>query len=318
MLLEETLMPKAIYSIWWDVALGPLLGRSYPENDPLTSEDAIVIFMGHGVSQEAKVGYTKLSKGLVVSYLESPNCIAVLLDENDEPSVIERNLLRLVSRINFNSSTWDTEITRAFLLLQELIAETSGKELLSNTHVMRLVQDMESGRLSALVPKHILKATVRYPKASEYLGTDEDEVWRLLKDLERAGRLIPKTYGRRVECRQCGGAEVTFDLACPSCGSEDIYKVYLVLCPKCGNRTQTVIVDDLAEIRCQQCKQPAKVSELTIIDVELLCKGCGQTTKDPRIVLSCANCGKRMTNTDLLGATGLAYYPAGTKRAKSK
>lgn len=311
-------MPKAIYAIWWDPNLGPLLGRSYPENDPLTSEDALVIFMGHGTKQEAKVGYTKLAKGLVVSYLDNPNCIAVLLDDDDDPAVVERNLLRLVGRINFNSSKWDAEITRAFLLLQELIAETSGQELLSNTHVARLVEDISRGRVSALVPKHVLKATAKYPKATEYLGPDDEEVSRLLKDLERAGHLVPKTYGRKVECRQCGGAEVTLELACPSCGSSDIYKVYLVFCPKCGNKTQTVIVDDLTEIRCQRCKQPAKVSELSVIDVELLCKGCGQATKDPKIVLSCANCGKHMTNTDLLGGTGLAYYPAKSKGPKSR
>lgn len=190
-------MPKAIYAIWWDQTLGPLLGRLYPENNPLTTEDAIVIFMGHGINQEAKVGYTKLAKGLMVSYLDTPNCIAVLLDDSDEPSVVERNLLRLVGRINFNSSTWDTEITRAFLLLQELIAETSGDELLSNPHVTRLVEDMESGRVPALIPKHILKATARYPQASEYLGADEEEVWRLLKDSNAQGAWFPRPMDER-------------------------------------------------------------------------------------------------------------------------
>jgi len=311
-------MPKAIYSIWWDPSLGPLLGRSYPETDPLTSEEALVIFMGHGVKQEAKVGYTKLARGLIISYLDSPNCIAVLLSQTDDPAVVERNLLRLVGRINFNSSNWDAEITRAFLLLQELITETSGQELLSSPHVNRFVEDMTRGRLTSVVPKHVLKAVAKYPKASEYFGSDDEEVSRLLKDLERAGHLVSKTYGRRVECRQCGGSEIGFNLACPSCGSEDIYKVYLVFCPKCGSRTQTVLVDDLTEVRCQQCKQPVKVSELNVIDVELLCKGCGQATTDPRIVLSCATCGKHMTNTDLLGGTGLAYYPAKPKGSRSR
>jgi ribosomal protein S27E len=311
-------MPKAIYAIWWDPNLGPLLGRSYPEGDPLTSEEAVVIFMGHGTKLEAKVGYTKLGRGLVVSYLDSPNCIAVLLESDDDAAVVERNLLRLVGRINFNSSKWDDEMARAFLLLQDLIAETSGKELLSSPHVSRLVEDMTVGRVQSLIPKHVLKAMARYPKASEYFGPDDEEVSRLLKDLERAGHVVSKTYGRRIECKQCGGTEVTFDLACPSCGSSDIYKVYLVFCPKCGNQSQTVLVDDLTEVRCQRCKQPAKVSELNVIDVELLCKGCGQATKEPMIVLSCANCSKRLTNADLLGGTGLAYYPAKPKGSRSR
>jgi len=306
-------MPKAIFSIWWDATLGPFVGRSYPESDPLKSEEALVIFMGHGVHQEAKVGYTKLPRGLIISYLENPNCIAVLLDDDDDPTVVERNLLRLVTRINFNSSNWDDEITRAFLILQELIVETSGDELLTDPHVRRLLEDMNEGRTSALMPRHVMRAVAKYPKASEYLGPDDEEVARLLKDLERAGQLVPKTYGRRVECRQCGGSEFRLGLTCPSCGSEDIYKVYLVFCPKCGNQTQTVLVDDLVEVKCQRCKQPAKVSDLTVIDVELLCKGCGQATSDPKIIFFCSDCGKRINNTDLLGGTGLAYYPVEPK-----
>ena len=66
-------MPKAIYSIWWDDRLGPMVGRAYPETAALTSEEALIIFMGHGVNQEAEVGYSKPQIGLVISYMKPPN-----------------------------------------------------------------------------------------------------------------------------------------------------------------------------------------------------------------------------------------------------
>jgi hypothetical protein len=114
-------VPKAIHSIWWDDILGPSVGRSYPETDSLTGEEALIVFMGHGVNRESEVGYSKIPRGLVISYMKPPNCIAILLDEEDNTPTIERNLLRLVKYIDFNSDEWDTELQRAFELLNESI-----------------------------------------------------------------------------------------------------------------------------------------------------------------------------------------------------
>ncbi|MFW9800534.1 MAG: hypothetical protein ACFFD9_08860, partial [Candidatus Thorarchaeota archaeon] len=93
-------MPKAIFSVWWDNTLGPMVGRAFPEDDPLTSEEALSIFMGHGVNQEAPVGYTKLRRGLVISFLQTPNCIALLLEDEEDSTVVERNLRRLVREMD--------------------------------------------------------------------------------------------------------------------------------------------------------------------------------------------------------------------------
>ncbi|MHA3963419.1 MAG: TackOD1 domain-containing metal-binding protein [Candidatus Thorarchaeota archaeon SMTZ1-45] len=302
-------MPKAIHSIWWDDNLGPSVGRSYPETDPLTSEEALIIFMGHGVNREAEVGYSKLPRGLTISYMKPPNCIAVLLDDGENTTTIERNLLRLVKYIDFNSDRWDNELQRAFELLHELIDETSGAELLTNPEVKKLVEDMSDKRVPAITPRHVLRASVRYPKAQDYFGNDDDEIVRILKDLEDEGILESRTYGRRVECRQCGESDLSIELHCPHCDSNDLHKVYTLFCPKCSDQFHAILVDDIAEITCLSCKQPVKVKELAIIDVEPLCNKCGTASNDPKIVFRCASCGKHLRSPDLLAGTGLAYYP---------
>ncbi|MHA2140725.1 MAG: TackOD1 domain-containing metal-binding protein [Candidatus Thorarchaeota archaeon] len=303
-------MPKAIFSIWWDDTLGPMVGRSFPEEDPITGEEALSIFMGHGVNQEAKMGYTKLKRGLIISYMQAPNCIAVQLAPDDDSAIVERNLQRLVKDIDMDSDNWDAELTNAFSRLQLLIKESSGPELLANPGVARLVQEMHEGRIGHLAPKHILHGTVQYPDASEYLGDDYDETRRTLTDLVDAGVLVPKTYGRRVLCRQCGGEDVQITLLCPNCNSQKLHKVYTVHCPRCKEQTPTVIEDHLTEVRCVQCKADMEVSDLNVLDVEPVCEECGTASNEPKIAFACASCGKHLDGVDLLSGTGLAYYHA--------
>ena len=286
-----------------------MVGRSYPETAALTGEEALIIFMGHGVNQEAEVGYSKPQIGLVISYMKPPNCIAILLNEGESTAIIERNLLRLVKYIDFNSDNWDTELQRAFELFHELIDETSGAELLTNPSVKKLVDDMAKDRVPAIKPKHVLRATVRYPEAHDYFGADDDEVARILKDLEDEEVLESRTFGRRVECRQCGDSDLTIELLCPKCESNDIHKVYTLFCPKCSNQFHAVLADDIAEVTCLSCKEPVKVGELAILDVEPLCNKCGTASNDPKIVFRCATCSKHLRGADLLAGTGLAYYP---------
>jgi formylmethanofuran dehydrogenase subunit E len=302
-------VPKAIHSIWWDDNLGPSVGRSFPETDSLTSEEAMIIFMGHGVNRESEVGYSKLQRGLFISYMKPPNCIAIHLNEGENTATIERNLLRLVKYIDFNSDTWDTELQRAYELLNELIDETSGAELLTNPGVKKLVEDFSNDRVIALTPKHVLRASVRYPEARDYFGNDDDEVVRMLKDLEDENVLESRTYGRRIECRQCGESDLTVELLCPKCESNDLHNVYTLFCPKCSNQFHAVLVDDIAEVTCLNCKEPVKVGDLAILDVEPLCNKCGTASNDPKIVFRCATCGKHLHGADLLAGTGLAYYP---------
>ena len=149
--------------------------------------------------------------------------------------------------------------------------------------------------------------------SAEYLGQNREEVVRTLKDLEREGVIIPKTYGRKIECRQCGSSEVKVTLLCPSCEKDDLHKVYTAFCPKCSSQFQTVLVDDLTEVTCLKCKAEVKVSELSITDVEPLCNSCGMATDDPKIILTCSMCNKRLKGADLLSGTGLAYVPLKTK-----
>ena len=307
--LEEVKVPKAIHSIWWDDNLGPSVGRSYPETEPLTGEEALIIFMGHGVNRESEVGYSKLASGIVISYMKSPNCIAIQLDEEENTTIIERNLLRIVKYIDFNSDKWDNELQRAFELLHELIDETSGAELLTNPAVKKLVDDISKDRVPSITPKHVLRASVRYPEAHDYFGSDDEEVVRMLKDLEDENVLESRTYGRRVECRQCGDSDLTIELLCPHCDSNDIHKVYTLFCPKCSNQFHAVMVDDIAEVTCLSCKEPVKVGDLPVINVEPLCNQCGTASNDPKIVFRCATCTKHLRGADLLAGTGLAYYP---------
>jgi len=302
-------MPKAMYSIFWDDTLGPMVGRSYPEDNQLSVEEALSIFMGHGVNQEAKMGYTKLKRGLVLSSMVAPNCIAVLLDDADDPNVIERNLERLVPEIDLDADDWDKEIQHAFERLLQLIEEASGPQLLKDPEVQLFVEDLTKGRVEEVTPRHVLKGVVKYPQAREYFGANDNEVERKLRDLADAGVLVPKTFGRKIGCRQCGGEEVVITLLCPSCNSGKLHNVYSVFCPICRELTHSVLDDDLEEIMCLNCKKPMKVAELTVIDVEPLCNECGTATNEPRIVFTCANCGTRLKGADLLSGTGLGYYP---------
>ncbi len=306
-------MPKAMFAIWWDDALGPLVGRVWPEDVSITSEEAITIFMGHGTKMESQIGYTKIPQGLIVSYMNPPNCIAVLLEDEEDPATIERNLLRIVPTIDFSSSEWDSEIKKAYTGLVEVIKETSGDRLLSTPGIRQMIQDMYEGRLPVIKPRHILVSVDRYPEAANYLGQDHAEVKRILKDLESEGILIPRTFGRRIECRQCGSSETKITLQCPNCSSEDLYNVYAVYCPLCSGQFHTVIVDEISEVTCQKCKQPVSVSKLAVLDVEPLCNGCGTASEEPKIVLTCAVCGKHLKGADLLAGTGLAYIPLKTK-----
>ncbi|MGY5852727.1 MAG: hypothetical protein RTU92_04095 [Candidatus Thorarchaeota archaeon] len=301
-------MPKAVFSIWWDNTLGPMVGRSYPEEEELGAEEALVIFMGHGTQQEAKIGYTNLSRGLVISLLQSPNCIAVLLEEDDDSAIVERNLIRVAKEMDLNTSSWDKEIKRAFESIHELIEGTTQSQLLENPAVSTLIESMRHGRLDVIRPRLVLKPTVMYPDAMTYLGRDSDEVERILRDLESAGLLIAKTYGRQVSCRQCGPTNVNVILKCPNCSSAELHKVYSIFCPHCRERVHTVVEDDTKEVICQSCKQPIKASALEIVTVEPLCLKCGTATDDPMIVLTCNSCGKDLKDEDILGDTGLAYY----------
>ena len=244
------IVPKAIFSIWWDDRLGPMVGRSYPETITLKSEEAITIFMGHGVNQETDVGYSKIQSGLVISYMQTPSCLGVLLKDGENSAAIERNLRRLIPHVDFDSDEWDKELEKAFNVLHDLMNETSGEELLLNPGVKQLIRDMIEKRIEAIKPKHVMRATVRYPEAYDALGNDDAEVMRLLNDLEDEHVLESRTYGRRVECRQCGDTDLTIELQCPNCQSSDIHKVYTVFCPKCSNQFHAVIVDDLAEVTC--------------------------------------------------------------------
>jgi hypothetical protein len=305
----DSTVPKAIYSIWWDDKLGPMVGRAYPEDENLTSEEALVVFMGHGVNMETEIGYSKLQKGLFISYMRPPNCIAVLLGDGQNTATVERNLLRLVPHIDFDSDSWDDELHKAFDTLHELISETSGSALLENPAVQKLVSDMEADRVKAFTPKHVLRASVRYPEAKDYFGSDDAEVTRVLKDLEDEEVLESRTFGRRIECRQCGDSDLTIELLCPNCESGEIHKVFTLFCPKCSNQFHAVMADDLAEVTCLSCKEPVKVGEIAVIDVEPLCNKCGTASNDPKIIFRCATCTKHLRGADLLAGTGLAYYP---------
>ncbi|TFG11534.1 hypothetical protein EU537_12105 [Candidatus Thorarchaeota archaeon] len=306
-------MPKAMYAIWWDDKLGPLVGRTYPPDADLSSEEALTIFMSHGVKQKADVGYTKLKRGLFISFMEEPNCIAVLLDEDEDQGAVERNLLRLVPRINFSSREWDKEIKKAFEGLEDLLDKKTGESLLKNPAIKNMLEDMYQERVDAIKPQHILSGVAKYPIASQYLGESREEIIRTLEDLEQEGVLVAKTFGRKVQCQQCGSSEILIDLVCPSCSSDDIHKVYTLFCPHCHGQFQAVIPDDLAKIACQKCQKSVNVSELAVSDVELLCMACHSASDEPRIKADCAVCGNELKPIDLLGGTGLAYYPFKTK-----
>ncbi len=308
------LMPKAMFAIWWDDKLGPLVGRTYPPDAELSSEEALTIFMSHGVKQKADVGYTKLKKGLFISFMEEPNCIAVLLDEGDDQSAIERNLLRLIPTINFSSRQWDKEIRNAFERLSKLLDQKTGESLLKRPAIRNMLEDMYQGRIKVIKPQHVLWGIAKYPTASQYLGETREEVIRTLEDLNQEGVVVAKTFGRKVQCKQCGSSEITIDLVCPSCGSDDIHKVYQIFCPHCHEQFQAVIPDDLAEISCQRCHESLDVSDLDVSEVELLCMACHSASNQPRIKPECAVCGKELEPIDLLGGTGLAYYPFKTKK----
>ncbi len=287
-----------------------MVGRAHPPDEQeLSSEDAVAIFMGHGVHQEARIGYCNLNRGLVISLLQSPNCIAVLLDKDDKPQLVERNLQRLSEEIDFDSTDWDTEISRAFTRLNQLLERSTGDDLLQQKEIRTLLQDMIEGRIEVLRPRSVMKGVEVYPEASHRLSSSDEEVSRTLSDLENAGVIVAKTYGRKIQCRKCGSSEIHVLLSCPSCGSVDLYKVYQIFCPHCGKRAQTVIVDDLLEVSCQHCKKSIDVASLNVLDVELLCNSCSTASADPRIVLDCAACSARLDKVDILGGTGLAYYP---------
>ncbi|MGY5863571.1 MAG: hypothetical protein RTV41_03145 [Candidatus Thorarchaeota archaeon] len=305
----DATVPKAIFSIWWDDKLGPMVGRIYPEDESLTGEESLLVFMGHGVNMETEIGYSKLQKGLVISYMSPPNCIAVLLEDGQNTATVERNLLRLAPHIDFDSDSWDDELHKAFDTLHELLNETSGTELLNNPAVDKLVKDMAADRVKVFTPKHVLRATVRYPEAKNYFGSDDAEVTRILKDLEDEEVLESRTFGRRIECRQCGDSDLTIELLCPNCESGEIHKVFTLFCPKCSNQFHAVMADDLADVICLSCKEPVKVGEIAVIDVEPLCNKCGTASNDPKIVFRCASCSKHLRGADLLAGTGLAYYP---------
>ncbi|MHA2235857.1 MAG: TackOD1 domain-containing metal-binding protein, partial [Candidatus Thorarchaeota archaeon] len=293
----------------WDDKLGPMVGRSYPEENTLSGEEALIVFMGHGVNQEAEIGYSKLQKGLVISYMRPPNCIAVLLNDGENTEIVERNLLRLAPYIDFDSSSWEEELHKAFDTLHELLNESTGKELLNTPSVQKLIKDVEANRIKAFTPTHVLRASVRYPEAQDYFGPDDAEVTRMLKDLEDEDVLESRTFGRRVECRQCGDSNLTIELLCPNCESNDIHKVFTLFCPKCSNQFHAVMAEDIAEVTCLSCKVPVKVGDLAVINVEPLCNHCGTASNDPKIVFRCATCSKHLRGADLLAGTGLAYYP---------
>ncbi len=311
-------MPKEMHAIWWDDNLGPMVGRSYPEGASLTIEEALRIFMSHGINQEAKIGYTNLNRGLVVSLLATPNCIAVLLDDDEDPQTVERNLIRLVDNMDFHSMEWDNEIAQAFDRLNKLMIKTSREEILSRPDVRRLINDMIDGRVKKIVPIHILRATERYPDAAAYLAGNDEEIARTLKDLETAGILVAKTHGRRLVCTKCGGTEAMLGLSCPTCHSTDLYKVYRIHCPHCGESTHSIILDDMEEVACQHCKEAIPIDELKVLGIELLCNSCSTATPDPLLILECVSCGKRLSSIDILGGTGLSFelHPAGKKYGK--
>lgn len=298
-----------MFAIWWDDRLGPSLGRSYPPIE-LSEEEVLNIFMSHGLNSKTSIGYTRISDGLVISYIHKPNCIAVLLDDDDDLEIIERNLMRLVPHIDLASDNWDAEIKQAFDTLNDLIKETTGTNLLTHSDVKEFIRALKSGHIRVIVPEQVLKGVIHYAEAEPYFGNNPDEVVRVLKDLEREKVLVAKTYGRKIECRQCGSDSIRIELRCPKCGSDDIHSIYTVFCPKCSNQFQTVLIDGLTEVRCQKCQEAVKVADLAATNVELLCNSCGMAFEEPRIVLICSVCNHTFSALDLLAGTSVAYHPS--------
>ncbi len=300
-------MPKAMYAIWWDNTLGPLVGRSTPDGETLSSDEALAIFLGHGVNHEARVGYTNLGRGLIVSIMESPNCLAVLLDDSDDPQIVERSLTRLIGEIDLNSQQWDRQIEMAFKRLLNMINCSSTEQLLARPDVTRLVTDLRTGRIEDIRPRNVMKQMASYPTAKEYINASDTEIEHTLADLVIAGVLIPKTYGRRIQCRQCGSDEVEIVLVCPTCNSKRLETRYALFCPNCNNRTEQIIYDDISEVVCEHCGASISVTDLVVINVEISCLECGRASVDTTIILNCASCGRRMNLVDILGGTGLKF-----------
>ncbi len=300
-------MPKAMYAIWWDNTLGPLVGRTAPDSETLSEEEALAIFLGHGVNQEARIGYTNLSRGLIVSIMEPPNCIAVLLEDSDDPQLIERALTRLLSEIDLNSTEWVRNIDRAFSQLLKILDSSTTEQLLSRGDVKRLIADMRAGRVNEILPRHVMKQVATYPRAREYLSLTDEEIENALSDLAAAGVLSVKAHGRRLQCRQCGSNEVEIVLACPTCHGEQLKIRYSLFCPRCGNRIHQMLPDGIEVVVCEYCHASLSVVDLTLIDVDIYCEECGRTSFESNILLYCARCGRHMNLVDILGKTGLAF-----------
>ncbi|RLG60123.1 hypothetical protein DRN86_03215 [Candidatus Geothermarchaeota archaeon] len=120
----------------------------------------------------------------------------------------------------------------------------------------------------------------------------------VLNKLSEAKILKKKRRGNVIKCYACGSTDVITQYLCPTCGSSNISKNWLVQHLTCGN---TFMVEELKldGITCPKCGRRIPKDDLSIIGGIFACKGCGSRFDAPMLVYSCLSCRNKFTLKEL-------------------
>jgi hypothetical protein len=159
--------------------------------------------------------------------------------------------------------------------------------------------------LRSLVRKGILelipsfeKSGIKYPNATEYLGsTDFNAAKYSLDLLITKGLLKEKTSWRVLICPYCGSPDVHSKFACPKCGSNNVGLTQLLEHKTCGFIGARYDFAKANSLICPRCMTDLskETSSYRNVGNFYQCEKCENRFDKPEAVHVCQNCGKTST-----------------------
>ncbi|MEM4312166.1 MAG: hypothetical protein QXX95_07240 [Nitrososphaerales archaeon] len=180
-------------------------------------------------------------------------------------------------------------------MVLERIGEWS--RYLTNPKIEKMLNSIKGKNLE---PEYDIKIGYHYPIVEEVLGKDPNEAKKTLEELVSLGILNKYVIVKEIVCSDCGSSSLSLSLACPFCGSRDVYLNSLMEHTPCGSMgIESSFIDSSGLKLCPKCKIEIKNEEIRIVGKWFECKSCGRKLREPKLIYQCRMCKKEHTVEDV-------------------